>query len=147
MPGFTMHAYPSLTQLCSLHSSCEKLRPSHTSMEVGGQGREREKRERAAWTGTPRGRVLNAAGESVHHLGVDPLPPSAFSPPCSIGTRMIEEQKGFVSLWTVDRFYRRQTSSLRGHMDVSKVTHEQMVTPKLWTWLSLQSHMLAVARQ
>lgn len=70
-----------------------------------------------------------------------------FSPPCSIGTRMIEEQKGFVSLWTVDRFYRRQTSSLRGHMDVSKVTHEQMVTPKLWTWLSLQSHMLAVARQ
>lgn len=49
-------------------------------MEVGGQGREREKRERAAWTGTPRGGVLNAAGEIVHHLGVDPLPPNAFFP-------------------------------------------------------------------
>lgn len=70
-----------------------------------------------------------------------------FSLPCSIGTRMIEEQKGFVSLWTVDRFYKGQTSSLRGHMDLSEVTHEQMGTPKLWTWLSLQSHMLAVDRQ
>lgn len=85
-PHFKKHAWlyhaciPFTDTLCSLHSSCEKLRPSHTSMEVGGQGREREKRERAAWTGTPRGRVLNAAGEIVHHLGVDPLPPSAFSP-------------------------------------------------------------------